>query len=80
MLGFLLLPITGPFKGLRFIAEHITEEAERSFYDEAGIRATLLELEMQLQDGAITEEEYLRDETSLLERLALAMRRRGTHA
>ncbi|MBI4235901.1 MAG: gas vesicle protein GvpG [Chloroflexi bacterium] len=76
-LGLLGLPLTGPFKGLLFVATSLTEEVERSWYDEEAIRGALLEMELQLQDGEIGEAEYAEAEAVLLERLAEARRRRG---
>lgn len=80
MLGWLFLPITGPFKGLMFVAERITEEAERVWYDEAGIRAALMEIEMRLEDGTITQAEFAQAENQLVERLMEAARRREAQA
>lgn len=80
MLGWLFLPITGPLKGLMFVAEQVTAEAERVWYDEAGIRASLMELEMRLEDGAITPAEFARVEQHLMERLMEAARRREAQA
>jgi len=75
-LGFLFLPFTGPFKGLLALARHVAGEAEDALYDEDGLRDALLMLELRVQKGEISEEEMLRTETELMERLAVAWSRR----
>ena len=72
LLGILSLPLTGPFKGLLFVAEHVLEEAERSLYDEGVLRGALLELELRLERGDIGEKEYAWAEQELMERLKTA--------
>ena len=75
-LDLLLLPIMGPVNGLVFVAKRIGEEAERSWYDEEAIRGALLEMELRLQDGEISEQEYAQAEDLWMERLAEAVSRR----
>jgi len=75
-LGTLFLPFTGPFKGLLALAKHVASEAEGALYDEDALRDALLMLELRLQKGEISEEEMLRTETELMERLAVAWARR----
>jgi len=70
MLGkLLLLPITGPFKGLLEIAQRIQEMAEKELNDPAQIKNRLSELQMDLELGRITEEAYQKEEEELLEKL-----------
>jgi hypothetical protein len=76
LLSLLFLPFIGPFKGFLFVSGHIAEEAERAWYDEEAIRGMLLELELRLQDGEISEEEYTQAEEQLMGRLAEAVQRR----
>ncbi|MBI4333889.1 MAG: gas vesicle protein GvpG [Chloroflexi bacterium] len=76
ILDLLLLPFLGPLKGLAFVARHIAEEGERAWYDEDALMGALLDLEIQLQDGEISQEEYTRLETELVERLGEARRRK----
>src|SRR5438270_13649167 len=69
--GLLTLPLA-PVRGVMWVAEQVTEEAERQLYDEDRIRAELLQLELDAEEGKIDEEEQLRKEQELFERLAAA--------
>ena len=72
--GLLTLPLA-PVRGVVWVAEQVTEEADRQLYDEDRIRSELLQLEMEFDDGLIGEEERTRREDELLERLAEAQLR-----
>jgi len=67
--SLLLLPLA-PVRGVIWVAEQVTEQAEREWFDPVSIRRQLEELELALETGAIGEDEYLREESVLLERLA----------
>lgn len=62
-------PVLGPVRGVHWLAEKVTEEAERRYLDEDRVRAELLELQMRLELDEITEEEYAGQERILVERL-----------
>ncbi len=69
-LGSLLaFPLTGPLRGLLWLAEHLHEQAQRELCDPERIRRQLTELELQLDLGQISEEEYEAAETALLDQL-----------
>ncbi|MCS6882493.1 MAG: gas vesicle protein GvpG [Oscillochloridaceae bacterium] len=69
-LGSLLtFPLTGPLRGLLWVAEQLHDQARRELYDPERIRRQLTELELQLDLGQISEEEYEAAETALLEQL-----------
>jgi hypothetical protein len=74
--GLLTLPLA-PVRGVVWAAEQVTEEAERQLYDEDRIRAELLQLELDAEEGKIDEEEQRLMEDELLERLAIAQARRA---
>ena len=76
LFDLLTLPVTGPVKGLAWIAEKVIEQADRELYDEESIRGQLAELEMRQEIGEISEEEYEREEADLLARLEAARERR----
>lgn len=76
----ILLPVTGPFKGLLFIAKQIAQEAENALYNEETIRGDLLDLELRLEDGKINQEEYSKTEEQLIERLNKALERKASTA
>ena len=68
--GLLTLPLA-PVRGVVWVAEQVTEELERQLYDEDSIRREMLQLELDHEDGLISEEERQVREEALLERLAM---------
>lgn len=72
--GLLTLPLA-PVRGVVWVAEQVTEEVERQMYDEDRIRAELLQLELDAEDGAIDDAERAAREEELLERLAVSQAR-----
>jgi hypothetical protein len=73
--GLLTLPLA-PVRGVIWVAEQVADEVERQMYDEDQIRAELLQLEMEFDDGLIDDEERTMREDELLERLTVAQARR----
>lgn len=69
-----LLPLA-PVRGTAWIAEQLTEEAERQLYDENRIKRELLQLELDQEEGRISEKERHTKESELLERLQIARQR-----
>ena len=69
--GLVTLPLA-PVRGVVWIAEQLTEEIERELYDEDNIRRELLGLELDFEEGSMTEEERRVREEALLERLAMS--------
>ena len=80
MLGLLLAPVTLPLSGFRFVLSQIAQMAERELVDEDRIREDLLLLQLQLDDGEITEDEYLSREADVMARLRLAREYRERQA
>jgi hypothetical protein len=75
--NLLTFPVLGPVKGIVWIAEKVTEQAEKELYDEDKLRGQLMELELRYDLGEIGEEEYLAAEEVLLERLRVARERQA---
>lgn len=70
MVTFLLtLPVMGPAKLTHWLATTIAEEARKQSLDEGPVRAELLAIQELYDAGEISEEEYDRQERTLLERL-----------
>ena len=69
--GILLLPLA-PLRGTIWLAERLTEVAEREADDEATFRRLLVEAEIAFESGELSETEYEQVEDELLERLELA--------
>lgn len=75
--GLLMLPLL-PVRGVVWVAEQVADEAERQMYDEDRIRSELLQLELDFEDGLMSQEERTSREDELLERLAVARAGRPT--
>jgi hypothetical protein len=67
--SILTFPLMGPINGVLWIAEQITDQAENELYSPTRVRQQLAELEMRLDLGEISEEEYMAAEDALLARL-----------
>ena len=62
-------PVLGPIRGVHWLATKVTEAAEAELLDEDRVRNKLLELQMRLDMGEISEEEYDEQEKVLVEQL-----------
>jgi len=62
-------PVLGPIRGVHWLATKVAEAAEGELLDEDRVRNELLELQMRLDMGEITEEQYDEQERVLLEQL-----------
>ena len=77
--GLLTLPLA-PVRGVVWVAGQVAEEADRQLYDEDRIRSELVQLEIEAEEGGLSEEERQRMEDDLFERLAVAQaRKRGEY-
>jgi hypothetical protein len=65
----LALPITAPAAGIRYCIEKVVDYAEQQLTDDEPVREQLLELQIELEEGRVTEEEYAEREAVLLARL-----------
>jgi gas vesicle protein GvpG len=65
----LALPITAPAAGIRYCIEKVIDYAEHELNDDEPVREQLLELQIELEDGRVTEDEYVEREAVLLARL-----------
>jgi hypothetical protein len=77
LIDLLTFPVMGPIKGVVWIAEKVAEEADKKLYDEDTVRGQLMELELRLDLGEISEEEYLEAEEVLLGRLRVIRERQA---
>ncbi|MDI6869287.1 MAG: gas vesicle protein GvpG [Coprothermobacterota bacterium] len=69
LFDLLTAPVLGPIRAVHWLAEKINEAAENELLDEDKVRSDLLELQISLEMGEITEEEYEKKEKLLVERL-----------
>ena len=65
----LALPVTAPAAGIRYCLDKVVEFAEQQRTDDAPVREELLELQLALEEGRVTEDEYAEREAVLLARL-----------
>jgi hypothetical protein len=69
----LMLPVTG----FKFVLNTLQQVAEEQYTDTAPAKQRLLELQMQLEDGEISEAEYVREEADVFRELReIEVRRR----
>jgi Gas vesicle protein G len=71
----LTLPLTAPISALTFVGEKVRDAALAQVYDVGVIKQELLALEVRLDRGEMTEEEFETLEMALIERLQEANRR-----
>jgi hypothetical protein len=72
----LALPITAPMAGVRYCIEKVVEYADHELNDEEPVREQLLELQIELEDGRVSEDEYVEREAVILARLREIRERR----
>ena len=72
LLKLLTAPLTLPISGFRFVLNRVEEMAERELYDEERIREELLLLQLRLDEGEVSEEEYVVEEADVIARLRAA--------
>jgi gas vesicle protein GvpG len=61
----LLLPIDG----MKFVFRTLAKVAEEQYTDDAPVKERLLELQVRLEAGDVTEEEYVAEEAAILKEL-----------
>ncbi len=65
----LALPVTAPAARLQYCLRKVVEYAEQQISDDAPVREELLELNLALEEGRVTEDEFAEREAVLLARL-----------
>ena len=58
-----------PVQGLKFVFRTLARVAEEQYTDDAAVKERLLELQVRLEGGEITEEEYVAEEAQILREL-----------
>jgi cytochrome c-type biogenesis protein CcmH/NrfG len=58
-----------PITGFKFILRTLERVAEEQYTDDAPVKQQLLELQVQLDEGQISEEEYIAQEAAVLRQL-----------
>jgi hypothetical protein len=65
----LFFPITGPVAGIRWSLSKVQNVVEEELTDDTPVKQELMELQMQLELGDITDDEYVEREAVLMARL-----------
>jgi cytochrome c-type biogenesis protein CcmH/NrfG len=65
-----------PFSGWNFIMRTLLKVAEEQWTDDAPLKEQLLELQVQLEDGTLTEDQYLEAEAAILREIREVQRRK----
>ncbi|HEX4682685.1 MAG TPA: gas vesicle protein GvpG [Gemmatimonadaceae bacterium] len=66
--NILFFPVTGPVAGIRWSLNKVVQVAEDELTDDAPVKQELMELQMQLELGDITDNEYVEREAILMAR------------
>jgi hypothetical protein len=80
LFDLLTLPVMGPIEGVVWIAGKIVEQADREMFNEEAVRGQLMELELRLDMGEISQEQFDQVEAILLERLKMIRERKAAEA
>ncbi|MEW6034237.1 MAG: gas vesicle protein GvpG [Chloroflexota bacterium] len=70
ILDLLTLPVLGAPRMVHWLSQTIVDQAERELLDEGRVQGRLLELQQRYDAGEVGDEEYDREERTLLERLS----------
>ena len=65
-----------PFSGFGFILRTLQKLAEDEFTDDAPVKERLLELQLKLESGEVSEEEYADEEAEIIRQLREAENRK----
>lgn len=68
--------LLSPISGFKFILRTLARAAEEEYTDDAPIKERLLELQTLLDEGSITEDEYVEQEREVLAQLREIQNRR----
>ena len=58
-----------PIDGMKFIFRTLARVAEEQYTDDAPVKERLLELQLRLESGELTENEYVEEEAAILREL-----------
>ncbi len=68
--------LLAPFKGWNFIMRTLLKVAEEQWTDDTPLKEQLLALQVQLEEGELTEEQYLEAEAAILKGIREIQRRK----
>jgi hypothetical protein len=67
--NLLFFPVTGPVAGIKWSLRQVAQVVDDELTDDSSIKQDLMELQMQLELGDITDDEYVAQEAVLMQRL-----------
>jgi hypothetical protein len=67
--NILFFPVTGPVAGIRWVLGNVQRVAEDELTDDTAVKQELMELQMLLELGEIDDQDYVRREAELMQRL-----------
>ena len=67
--NILFFPVTGPVAGIRWTLGKVQRVVEDELTDDTPVKQELMELQMLLELGDIDDEEYVRREAAIMQRL-----------
>ena len=67
--NLLLFPISGPVAGIKWSLRKVAQVVDEELTDDTSVKQDLMELQMQLELGDITDAEYVEREAVLMQRL-----------
>ena len=67
--NILLFPISGPVAGIKWSLRKVAQVVDEELTDDSTIKNELMELQMQLELGDITDDEYVQREADIMARL-----------
>jgi hypothetical protein len=73
-------PFTLPLEGIKFVFQQVADLADQELNDEATVNDQLLLLHVQLEEGAIDEDEFAEREAELIARLREIKQRKRAEA
>ena len=65
----LFWPVTGPVAGVRWSLDQVNNVVKQELTDDTSVKQDLMELQLQLELGDITDAEYVERERALMARL-----------
>jgi cytochrome c-type biogenesis protein CcmH/NrfG len=68
--------LLSPLTGFKFILRTMQRVAEQEYTDDAPLKERLLELQVKLEEGEISEEEYVAEEAGIIRQLRELQKRK----
>lgn len=68
--------LLSPITGFKFILRTLARVAEEQYTDDAPLKERLLELQVRLEAGELTEEQYVKEEAQILRELREVQQRK----